>query len=67
MTLLQPGSLVISRSTTDGWPLGLDCPEPAQGRSPAQMAPFLQVTRGRNVTVRGGGTVDANGEITHGR
>ena len=42
---------------------GPDCPEPAQGRTPKQMAPFLHIDAGYDVTITGGGIVDAQGEI----
>lgn len=63
VTEVQAGAVVAARNTTNGWPLGMDCPEPAQGRSAKQAAPFLQVYYGINVTLTGGGTVDANGEM----
>ena len=63
VTTVQAGATILARNSTAGWPFGLDCPEPAQGKTPKQMAPMLLVAHGRNVTVNGGGVVDANGEM----
>jgi polygalacturonase len=63
VTVVEAGATIRARNTTDGWPFGLDCPEPAQGKTAAQMAPMLQVTHGQNVSIEGGGEIDANGEM----
>jgi polygalacturonase len=63
VTVVEGGATIRARNTTDGWPFGLDCPEPSQGKTPKQMAPMLQVLRGRNVSIEGGGEIDANGEM----
>jgi polygalacturonase len=52
-----------ARATTLNWPFGLDCPEPSQGGPPQQMAPLLLLDHVHNVTIRGGGTLDGNGEM----
>jgi polygalacturonase len=62
-TLIEEGAVLMARGTTDGWEYGPDCPEPAQGRTPKQMAPFLHLQYRVNVTVTGGGAVDALGEM----
>lgn len=59
---LQAGARIVARNSTAGWPFGMDCPEPAQGMSPRQMAPLLW-RYARNVSLQGGGEVDANGEM----
>ena len=63
VTVLEPGTVVRAVNSTAGWGFGPDCPEPAQGESARQMAPLVLVEHGRNVTVRGGGTFDARGEM----
>ena len=63
LTLLERGATVVSRNTTDGWPFGLDCPEPAQGLTARQMAPLVLINRGRNVSIGGGGTLDGEGKM----
>ena len=63
VTVVEGDATIRARNTTDGWPVGLDCPEPAQGKTPAQMAPMLQVLYGRNVSIEGGGEIDGNGEM----
>lgn len=63
VTLIEPTALIQSVNTTAGWPFGPDCPEPAQGRTPRQMAPLMYISNGRNITVTGGGAVDAVGEM----
>jgi polygalacturonase len=63
VTVVEPGALLRARNTTAGWPFGPDCPEPAQGMSPRQAAPMLLISFGRNVSLEGGGVVDANGEM----
>ena len=62
-TVVERGATLRARNTTTGWPFGLDCPEPAQGSSPRQMAPMLLISNGRNISIEGGGAVDANGEM----
>eukprot|EP01052_Picozoa_sp_SAG31_P023187 SAG31_NODE_1894_length_6965_cov_26.137198_6_plen_377_part_00 len=44
------------------WPFGPDCPEPSQGKTPRQMAPLVLVSHGVNMTVKGGGALDAAGQ-----
>ena len=61
--LLEPGATLAARNSSAGWPLGPDSPEPAQGRTARQMAPLLHVDHGRNVSVVGGGALDAEGEV----
>jgi polygalacturonase len=63
VTVIQSDAKLVSRNTTDGWPYGLDSPEPAQGKTAKQMAPLLMIQNGRNMTFHGGGTIDANGEM----
>eukprot|EP01043_Picozoa_sp_COSAG02_P010945 COSAG02_NODE_396_length_23126_cov_282.150258_18_plen_280_part_00 len=63
VTVVEGGATIRARNTTAGWPFGLDCPEPSQGKTPKQMAPMLQVLHGRNVSIEGGGDIDANGEM----
>lgn len=63
ITLVELGSTLLSRNTTDGWAMGPDCPEPSQGKTSSQAAPFILLDGVRNVTVNGGGSVDANGEM----
>jgi polygalacturonase len=60
---VQRGVVVRSVNTTLAWPLGPDCPEPAQGLTSHQAAPFVMVRDARNVTVTGGGTFDALGPM----
>ena len=67
MTYIAHGAVVLSRNTTDAWPFGPDCPEPAQGRTPRQMSPLMHVQSGLNITVTGGGTVDGLGELSRAR
>ena len=45
VTLLQAGATIRARNTTVGWPAGPDCPEPAQGKTPRQMAPMARTSR----------------------
>lgn len=63
VVILEPGAVIAARTTTVGWPFGLDSPEPAQGRTPRQMAPLVGISYGRNISILGGGTMDANGEM----
>lgn len=63
VTELEDSAVLVARNTTSGWGFGADCPEPSQGKTPKQMAPFLLVEYGRNITLTGGGTVDANGAM----
>lgn len=63
VTEIEEGAALVARNTTDGWGFGPECPEPSQGGPSAQMAPFLHINYGSNVTITGGGTVDANGEM----
>jgi len=63
VTRIETGATIKSITNTDAWPFGPDCPEPAQGRTPKQMAPFLHIDAGYDVTITGGGIVDAQGEI----
>jgi len=58
---VEPGATVRSVNTTVGWPLGLDSPEPSQGNTARQAAPFLLLHYALNVTLTGGGTLDARG------
>lgn len=62
---VERGASVVSftaRGSTVGWPIGvLDCPEPSQGLTARQAAPFILVHYARNVTLTGGGTLDAGG------
>jgi hypothetical protein len=51
VTMLSPTVVVRARTTTTGWPMGLDCPEPAQGRTAQQMAPLLSINFGQNITL----------------
>eukprot|EP00035_Acanthoeca_spectabilis_P039382 m.61670 g.61670 ORF g.61670 m.61670 type:complete len:459 (+) comp9572_c0_seq1:19-1395(+) len=63
VTYLSLGATVLARNTTENWPFGPDCPEPAQGRTPKQAAPLFHLAYGKNVTVTGGGTLNANGQM----
>lgn len=61
---IQAGAIVRSNSaagSTKGWPLGADCPEPSQGLTSKQAAPFILALGVVNVTLRGGGTLDGGG------
>jgi polygalacturonase len=60
---IESGATVMSVNTTLNWPLGPDCPEPAQGKTSAQAKPFIMADTVRNVTLRGGGNIDANGAM----
>lgn len=57
------GVVLHSVGTTAQWPLGPDCPEPSQGLTPHQAAPFAMVRDTVNLTLTGGGTLDANGPM----
>jgi polygalacturonase len=63
---IEEGASVVSFTTngsTRGWPLGpLTSPEPSQGLTDLQAAPFLLAHFARNVTLRGAGTLDAGGK-----
>lgn len=61
--LVEAGAVVRSVNTTLGWPLGADCPEPAQGKTSAQAAPFLLLHGVVNMTLTGGGVLDARGSM----
>ena len=67
VTSIEHGALVQSLNTTDTWPFGPDCPEPAQGRTPRQMAPLMHVRGGSNITVTGGGVRRASFSTTTAR
>ena len=62
---IEPGASVVSftaNGSTQGWPIGaLTSPEPSQGLTDKQAAPFILSHYARNVTLRGGGTLDAGG------
>eukprot|EP00937_MAST-01D_sp_MAST-1D-sp2_P006223 g6223.t1 len=60
---VEPGATVLSVNTTRDWPLGPDCPEPAQGKTSRQAQPFVMLDRARNVSVVGGGEFDARGAM----
>jgi polygalacturonase len=60
---VQRDVVVRSTHTTVGWPLGPDCPEPSQGLTSRQAAPFIMLRGVRNVTLTGGGVLDANGPM----
>ncbi len=63
---VERGASVVSftaNGSTVGWPIGaLDCPEPSQGLTSKQAAPFILAHYARNVTLTGGGTLDAGGK-----
>ena len=63
---VEEGASVMSftaSGSTQGWPLGpLPCPEPSQGLTDVQATPFIFAHYARNVTLRGGGTLDAGGK-----
>jgi len=60
---IAAGATVASVNTTRDWPLGPDCPEPAQGLTSRQAAPFVLADRLHNVTLLGGGALDAAGPM----
>jgi hypothetical protein len=60
---VEAGATVLSVNTTTNWPLGPDCPEPSQGKTSKQALPFLMADRATNITLRGGGTLDAKGAM----
>ena len=41
----------------------MDCPEPSQGLTSHQAAPFMLLNYAENVTITGGGVLDANGPM----
>ena len=59
---IEAGASLVAPNTTAGWPLGLKCPEPSQGLTSRQAAPFVLV-HGSNITLKGGGTLDAKGQL----
>eukprot|EP01048_Picozoa_sp_COSAG05_P000257 COSAG05_NODE_7_length_42457_cov_58.929152_14_plen_432_part_00 len=63
---VQQGASVVSftaNGSTRGWPLGpLTSPEPSQGLTDKQATPFILAHYVHNVTLRGGGTLDAGGK-----
>lgn len=63
VTVIEEGATILSLNSTTGWPLGLDCPEPSQGLTSKQAAPLMLLRFAFNVTVTGGGTVDAGGAM----
>eukprot|EP00041_Stephanoeca_diplocostata_P014709 m.276836 g.276836 ORF g.276836 m.276836 type:complete len:475 (+) comp19770_c0_seq26:121-1545(+) len=59
-----PDNVVIqSINSTLNWPLGMDCPEPSQGLTTRQAAPFILVHKARNLSMIGGGMIDAHGSM----
>ena len=60
---IEAGVTVTSVNTTRGWPLGPDCPEPSQGLTSRQAAPFVLASGLHNLTIDGGGTLDAMGAM----
>eukprot|EP00039_Didymoeca_costata_P016128 m.284026 g.284026 ORF g.284026 m.284026 type:complete len:438 (-) comp16339_c3_seq10:94-1407(-) len=63
VTLIENGATIKGIEDEDRWPFGPDCPEPAQGKTPKQMAPLLYMNYANNVSVMGGGTVDGIGSM----
>ena len=63
---IEQGASVVSYTasgSTKGWPIGgLACPEPSQGLTDKQAAPFMLVQHANNITLTGGGTLDAGGK-----
>lgn len=60
---VQSGVVVQSVNTTVGWGIGPDCPEPSQGLTLHQASPFVMVRNTRNLTLTGGGAIDALGPM----
>lgn len=62
---IESGASVVSwtvNGSTQGWPIGaLTCPEPSQGLTDKQASPFILAHYVHNVTLTGGGTLDAGG------
>lgn len=62
--IVIPKDVVIqSTNTTLNWPLGMDCPEPSQGLTTKQAAPFILIYNAKNVSLSGGGVLDAHGSM----
>eukprot|EP00729_Bicosta_minor_P003196 gene3196-20514_t len=63
IVVIETGATVASVNTTLDWPLGMDCPEPSQGLTSHQAAPFVLLNYAANVTITGGGVLDAKGPM----
>ena len=62
--IIEAGATVVALNATLNWPIGrLPCPEPSQGRTTAQAAPFILADSVDDVTVTGGGVIDARGKM----
>ena len=59
--IIASDAVLRAVNTTYMWPLGPDCPEPSQGMTSAQAAPFILLRNVTNVTLTGGGTIDMRG------
>lgn len=60
---VHPEATIVAPGTSEAWPLGPDSPEPSQGKTSKQAKPFVMMWGLRNVTLTGGGTLDASGEM----
>eukprot|EP00039_Didymoeca_costata_P005028 m.77794 g.77794 ORF g.77794 m.77794 type:complete len:427 (+) comp12642_c0_seq1:133-1413(+) len=61
--VVEKNATIKSVNSTNEWPLGLTCPEPSQGKTNNQAAPFMLGLYSYNVTITGGGTIDALGDM----
>lgn len=61
--IIEAGATIKAVNTTFNWPLGPDCPEPSQGLTSHQAAPFIYLHYAVGVKVTGGGTLDFSGPV----
>ena len=59
---IEAGAVVRAFTNNTGWPLGPRSPEPSQGLTDEQAAPFVLAHGMHNVTLTGGGQIDGSGE-----